>query len=189
MALLWQGVGLGLTRFSGGPLVWACCKEDRNRDVHEDSLASPPHRSARPGEIITFGNYPLTAEGADTTPIRWRVIQNSGRELFILSESILDCRRYDREYVDVTWRDCDLRKWLNDEFYDAAFDAAEKGLVNTTLCTENGEGSPDTEDNFSLLSIAEVKGPADILGKAIHRAAGTDFCQGKKGRWMSFVCV
>ncbi|MEH6943015.1 DUF6273 domain-containing protein [Bacillus sp. JJ722] len=44
------------------------------------------------------------------------MLHNSGRELFILSEYILDCRRYQGESVDITWRDCDLRKWLNDEF-------------------------------------------------------------------------
>jgi uncharacterized protein DUF6273 len=148
--------------------------------VHEDNLASAPHRSAKPGEIITFGNYPQTAEGVDTTPIKWRVLQNSGRELFILSEYILDCKRYHREYTDITWRDCDLRKWLNDEFYDAAFNAAEKGFVNTTHCTDNGEGSPDTEDKVFLLGIAEVKSLTDILGKDIRRAVGTEFARVKK---------
>lgn len=49
-------------------------------------------------------------------------------ELFILSEYILDCKRYHGELTDITWRDCDLRKWLNNEFYNAAFSATEKKL-------------------------------------------------------------
>ncbi|WP_010497922.1 DUF6273 domain-containing protein [Paenibacillus elgii] len=93
--------------------------------------------STLPGEIITFGTYPQTADVAEKTPIKWRVLQNSGRELFTLSEYILDCRRYHgeceditwRDCVDITWRDCDLRKWLNNEFYNTAFNAAEKGFI------------------------------------------------------------
>ena len=83
----------------------------------DDTLAAELYRSARPGEIITFGTYPQTADGTDSTPIKWRVLRNSGRELFVLSEYILDCKRYHGEYVAMTWRDCALRQWLNDAFY------------------------------------------------------------------------
>ena len=51
---------------------------DEDRDTHDDNLASAPRRSAKPGEVITFGIYPQTAGGADRTPIKWRVLQNSG---------------------------------------------------------------------------------------------------------------
>ncbi len=145
--------------------------------MHDDNLASAPHRSAKPGEIVTFGSYPQTADGADRTPIKWRVLRNSGSELFLLSEYILDCKRYHREFVDTTWRDCDLRKWLNDEFYDAAFNAAEQELVKTARCTDNGEGSPDTEDKAFLLGVAEVNSVTDELGKDFRRARATEFAK------------
>ncbi len=157
---------------------------DEDSDVHDADLAPAPHRNAKPGELITFGAYPQTADGADRTPIQWRVLQSSGGELFILSEYILDCKRYYREYADITWRDCDLRKWLNDEFYDAAFNAAEKGIVKTTRCTDNGEGSPDTEDTVFLLSVYEVRSLTDGHGKDIsvttRRAVGTEFAKVKR---------
>jgi hypothetical protein len=149
-------------------------------DIQPFTPASAPYRSAKPGEIIPFGIYPQTADGADRTPIQWRVLHNSGRALFILSEFILDCKRYHGEYVDSTWRDCDLRQWLNDAFYRAAFDAAEQGCVETTRCTDNGEGSPDTEDKVFLLGVAEVKSLTDILGKDMRRAVGTEFAKAKK---------
>lgn len=139
-------------------------------------LASTLHRSAMPGEIIPFGTYPHTADGTDKTPIQWRVLQNSARELFLLSEYILDCKRYHNTYTAITWRDCDLRQWLNDVFYQAAFTDAEKALIKTTRCTDNGEGSPDTDDKIFLLSIAEV----EPLGKDFRRARGTAFAQLKK---------
>ena len=81
---------------------------------HAASLAD-----ARPGDIITFGMYPQTVDGADTTPIQWRVLQHTDGELWILSEYLLDCKRYHAEFVDAPWQDSDLRRWLNYEPADA----------------------------------------------------------------------
>lgn len=61
-----------------------------------DNLASTPYRSAKPGEIITFGTYPQSAEGVDRSPILWRALQNSGRELFMLSEYIFGLQAVSR---------------------------------------------------------------------------------------------
>lgn len=153
-----------------------------------DHLVSAPFRSAKPGDIITFGTYPQSSDGADRSPILWRVLQKSGRELFILSEYILDCRRYHgesvetkwRDSVDITWHDCDLRKWLNDEFYNTAFNATEKEFIKTTHCSDNGDGSPDTEDKVFLLSVTEIRELSEIHGKELRRAVGTDFAKSKK---------
>jgi hypothetical protein len=146
----------------------------------DDKAAFALHRSAKPGEIITFGTYPQMADGSDHTPIKWRVLQNSGRELFLLSEYILDCKRYHGEFTAITWRDCGLRQWLNDAFYHAAFTDAEKAVIKITPTTDNGEDSPDTEDQVFLLSIAEVNRLTNQLGKDFRRARGTAFAQIKK---------
>lgn len=143
---------------------------------------------AKPDEIITFGAYPQTADGKDKSPIKWRVLQNSDKELYLLSEYILDCRRYHGESaditwydcLDITWRDCDLRRWLNDEFYNTAFNAVEKAFIKTAHCADNGDGTTDTEDNIFLLSAAEIKAFTDIHGKDFRRAVGTDFAKMKK---------
>ncbi len=140
--------------------------------------------NAQPREIVLFGAYPQTATGADSTPIRWRVLQNAGGALFLLSEYILDCKRYHGAFTEITWRDCDLRKWLNGEFFDTAFNAAERELIRATHCTDNGADSPDTEDKVFLLSAAEVQ---DLTAKVDddplrvrRRAVGTEYARLKK---------
>ncbi|MCM3748828.1 DUF6273 domain-containing protein [Paenibacillus pasadenensis] len=142
------------------------------------------HQHAKPGEIITFGTYPQSERGMDKTPIRWIVLQNRGTELFLLSERILDCKRYHSEFTDTSWQECDLRKWLNDGFYNTAFNEDEKSLIKTTLCTGNGEGSPDTEDNVFLLSVEEAQEwtvKAEQAGLSVRRRTiGTDFSKVKK---------
>jgi hypothetical protein len=138
------------------------------------------HRSAKPGDIIMFGTYPQTANGSDKTPIEWQVLHNSGTELFILSKYILDCKRYQSAFVDVNWRDCDLRNWLNNEFYQTAFTGAEKEVIKTIHHTDNGNDSSATEDNVFLLSIAEVNRLTDTLGKDFRRTRGTEFAKTKR---------
>jgi len=141
----------------------------------------------KPGEFITFGKYPQSADGKERE-ITWRVLQNSGSELFVLSEYILDCKRYHgknaelkwRDCTEMTWHDCDLREWLNHEFYNAAFNAAEKRLIKTTYSTGNGEGCPDTEDKVFLLSVDEINDLSEIHGKGLLRAVGTGFAKTKK---------
>lgn len=142
--------------------------------------------NAKPGELITLGTYPQAACG-DVLPMQWRVLNNSAGELLVVSEYIVDCKRYHGEYRDVSWADCDLRQWLNGEFYDTAFSSTEKLHIANTHCTGNGEQSPDTEDTVFLLSAAEVKTLMDTSeGKLRRRAVGTDFATLRKddGCWL-----
>lgn len=147
------------------------------------------NKSTKPGEIITFGTYPHMANGGDKTPIKWRVLQNSGSELFILSEYLLDCKRYHGKSAsltwfdakDITWHDCDLRHWLNHDFYNKAFIDDEKERINVTSCIDNGEGTAETSDKVFLLGVNEVKKLIDIHGKEFLKALGTEFAKQKQG--------
>jgi hypothetical protein len=144
----------------------------------------PSYQNAQPGDIITLGAYPQTAAGSDSTPIQWQVLHHSGAELFVLSRYILDCKQYHAEFIDTTWRDCDLRRWLNETFYPAVFTPAEKLRIQLTICTDNGEGSPDTQDHVFLLSVAEIQAftdPKDGTSTTIRRRAiGTEYAKIKK---------
>lgn len=136
---------------------------------------------AEQGEIVVFGTYPHTSSGTDATPIQWRVLENTGGELFLLSEYIIDCKRYHDEAVDISWCDSDLRAWLNHDFFRKALTAAEQQHIKATTCTDNGEGSPDTEDRVFLLSVAEVRAFTDVGDGAMRRRAiGTGYAKSKR---------
>ena len=138
-------------------------------------------QNPRLDKIIRFGRYPQTRDGTDQTPIAWRVMRASGSHLLLLSELILECKRYHghspdvtwRDCVDITWRECDLRAWLNGCFRETAFTSDERRAIVTTLCTDNG--SSDTEDDIFLLSVTEVTSLSAICGSTLRRAVGTDY--------------
>ncbi len=61
----------------------------------------------------------------------------------------------------MTWETCTLRKWLNDKFYNAAFNKTEKGMIKTTNVENydnavfNTPAGKDTKDKVYLLSQLE----------------------------------
>ena len=80
----------------------------------------------------------------------------------MVSEYVLDSTTYHNESVNVTWETCSLRKWLNTEFYNTAFDDEEKRKIVETIKKNEVNpsyrinGGNDTKDRVFLLSIAEA---------------------------------
>lgn len=114
------------------------------------------------GNYVTFGTYPQTKSGNDTTPIEWLVLARDGDNALVISRYALDCIQYNTKDTSVTWETCSLRTWLNNDFYNKAFSAEEKASIvlskvtadkNPKYSTNPGN---DTNDNVFLLSIPEV---------------------------------
>ncbi|MBP3200920.1 MAG: InlB B-repeat-containing protein, partial [Lachnospiraceae bacterium] len=57
-------------------------------------------------------------------------------------------------FADITWATSDLRTWLNNTFYNKAFNDSEKDAIKKE--TISTSGSVDTEDNVFLLSTDEA---------------------------------
>ena len=114
------------------------------------------------GEVIKFGNYPQDKDGTEK-PIKWIVMKNEGNQVLLLSKYVLDAKSYNEEWEDVTWETSDIRQWLNNEFYTAAFNKSEKAKIQTSLIknednSEHGtSGGNDTEDKVFLLSEKEAE--------------------------------
>lgn len=127
------------------------------------------------GDCITFGRYEQDNDlnnGAED--IEWRVIDietssnDGGNRILVISKCALDCLPYNEEHEDITWEKCDLRKWLNNEFYNGAFSKEEKNqilLINNDNPDASsyredimeGKGGNDTADNVFLLSFKQAE--------------------------------
>lgn len=115
--------------------------------------------------VISFGTYPQTASGADSTPIEWLVLETDGQKALLISRYGLDAKPYNTEYTDTTWEKCSLRAWLNEEFINKAFSTSEQAAILTTTVDNssaqgyskwNGDGGKTTQDKIFLLSYAEA---------------------------------
>ncbi len=108
------------------------------------------------GSSIVFGHYEQdnnTANGKE--PVEWSVIGVEGNKVYLISKYILDLQRYNIEKVDVVWETCNLRKWLNNDFYDAAFSDEEKRVMKNLSYTDT-DGTW-IMDNVRCPSASEVE--------------------------------
>ena len=105
------------------------------------------------GDRFEFGRYPQEANGEEK-PITWRVLERDQSSLLVISESGLDSKPFNKEFVDITWADCTLRAWLNDEFINKAFCNRERSLIKTSKLVNNA--GPSTEDLLFSLSEDEA---------------------------------
>lgn len=119
-------------------------------------------------DTVTFGSYPQSDKTGNTKdPIEWIVLDKQDDKVLLLSKYILDCKCYNNETKDITWENSSLRQWLNNVFYNTAFNETEKNMIQNTYIdnsysyVENGViltyGGNNTSDNVFCLSVDEVK--------------------------------
>lgn len=137
-----------------GRLVWNTTvgPYDKNRNI-ADSYEVEKVRYEYYDNPVTlfFGHYEQddnTANGAE--PIEWEVLDTDGDNILLISKYALDSRVYHSKNIDVSWKDSDLRTWLNEEFLEKAFSYSEYYQTRDVLL-ETG-----VSDRVFLLSTAET---------------------------------
>ena len=122
-------------------------------------------KKAMVGDVIYFGTYEQdndTSNGKEN--IEWLVLAKENNRILVISDKALDCQPYNSSYTDVTWENCTLRKWLNNDFVNAAFTAEERAKI--PMVTVSADKNPKypytnpgeaTKDKVFLLSIVEAE--------------------------------
>ncbi len=116
------------------------------------------------GSILEFGTYiqSFTASG----PIEWLVLENNGKTALLVSRYGLDYRPFNDGLEDpglagASWRDSDLRMWLNETFFDVAFNAEEKERIADSVLTTGDPvlnlGDDDVEDIIVMDTLTRDK--------------------------------
>jgi hypothetical protein len=101
------------------------------------------------GDIYKFGGYD------------WRVLDIRDDQALIITDRVIGYQRYHNGAERVKWVNCDLRAWLNDDFYNS-LDAKDRDrIVETRNVNEANQwygegGGENTTDKVFLLSLDEV---------------------------------
>lgn len=147
-----------------GLICWWCLPVAANTGSNNSVpllAANQPSAKYHPGSFVKLGRYPQ-GRGGQIEPIQWLVLDKNGNTVFLLSRYALECKKFHNEFMCVSWRDCDLRKWLNNDFYNAAFNDDEKRIiVDSTIVTAGNpdygtRGCGETTDKIFCLSIHEI---------------------------------
>ncbi len=157
--------------------------------VSEGKGGSVPIDKAESGDLVCIGNYDTNPYNEETEHLYWRVLDKKDGNILILCDKLIDSFSfsYDPELKnvnDVTWENCTLRQFLNNEFLEMMFTDEERARVQTVRIEnkaaneelleqwgdwEDQDGikyseqtyqvrqdDPDTEDKVFLLSYQEV---------------------------------
>ena len=123
--------------------------------------------------------------------IKWRVLRVNSSTMFVLADKGLDSKKYHDPGDSITWENCTLRNWLNNDFYRTAFSSSEQGaIVSQTVVNEDNlewdiEGGNDTTDKVYLLSRSEVMNPDygfcedDSVYSVSRRVKGSDYVEAR----------
>lgn len=120
-----------------------------------------------PGDYVTFGHYEQDNDIANgSEEIEWLALDVQNDKTLLISRYALDSVVYHNQFADVTWQNCDLRSWLNEDFLVAAFSNGEQAaIVMTDVDNSVNQGNRDwnmnggnnTKDKIFLLSCKEVE--------------------------------
>ncbi len=129
-------------------------REDCIRRGYQEALCTP-------GATIRFGSYVQRDGGENPTPIDWVVLKAGETNSLLISCDGLDYLPYQNNLIaGLRWEASSLRKWLNSEFLNSAFQDEEKQQLDSMVLTEESRTGNDAEtilyDKVSLLSEKEA---------------------------------
>lgn len=106
------------------------------------------------GQTVLFGSYEQDENHIGSESIEWIVIGKDDYGVNLISKMIIDLQRYNIEKKDVVWTNCNLRKWLNDSFWNKAFSAEEKNTMMKWSYFDTDK--KELKDYVYCLSVDEV---------------------------------
>jgi hypothetical protein len=142
------------------------------------------------GNTVTIGGY------------EWRVLGVSSDKALLISEYVLEERAYHNSKEYTTWAWCDLRRYLNEEFYEKLPEELKSIILETKVPNpvnplSEATGGSKTKDRVFLLSIheasyyfgddtaalQEVNEQYDYLTGKYQEARAAHNLQGEESEW------
>lgn len=137
------------------PFMWykdITYQDEKYRAIYFNSIRYPATNEydfTYEDEIRIYPDYKRnTVHWFKFKPIKWRVLDESDDQLLLISEEVLDAMEFynnekeirvinDIEVYPNNWEYSNIRKWLNDYFYNLAFNEEEKSLIIDSLVNNN----------------------------------------------------
>ena len=92
---------------------------------------------------------------------KWRVLDLQSDRALLLRDSFFGGRQFHKDPVNITWEQCTLRQFLNNEYLDSFVNEDRRRIIKTRISNPKNpyfgeEDSADTYDYMFLLSIDEI---------------------------------
>lgn len=121
-------------------------------------------KTAKIGDIVILGTYEQDNNLSNgEEDIEWVVHAKSDNKILLICDKAIDCKPYNTSYDNIVWEMSSIRRWLNSDFYNSAFNENEQAMIiNTSLkADENSKSimklSKSTDDKVYLLDCKEAE--------------------------------
>ena len=129
-----------------------------NRTSSEEAAELAAISDSQVGDVVAFGRY------------TWYVTDKTDGICTLLCQGPVEEKAYNDDKTDITWENCSLRRWLNEDFYNSRFSDGEKASIITTHNTFTEADSSygmdcgnDTDDKVYLFSYSESNSVSDDI--------------------------
>ena len=110
------------------------------------------------GHTVQLGHWEQNGSAEDgMEPIEWVVAQQQQGDLLLICKSFLTQRAFHVGNSDVAWKTSDLRKWLNEDFLQTAFDAHEQAMLGRRTIVSHSPSQSQTRDIVFVPSEEEIQ--------------------------------
>ncbi len=87
-------------------------------------------------------------------PIKWRVLQNINGSLTLISDLVLTTSCYSSAFSGVTWANSDVRFYLNNTFYNMAFNKEEqKDILTVEVSNQSVDETYDEPNTYEKVYL------------------------------------
>ena len=124
-------------------LIFCGCTKSTGEDTETDTtevsatteaLETVALKDAEIGDIVQMGTYEQDGDPETEDPICWDVLDKDGDAMLLISHDVITYQRFSDNHKCVIWEDSQIRSWLNQAFYEEAFDETEQvDIRETTL--------------------------------------------------------
>lgn len=99
------------------------------------------------GDEVKFGAYEQDNNPSNgKEEIEWEVLDKKDNQILVISKKALDAQEYWDSFENTDWEASEMRKWLNESFFQNAFSQYHQSLIMDTAVT--ADQNPELSDRY-----------------------------------------
>ena len=162
---------------------------DESKDEFKEYDYALHLNEAKVGDIVEYGKfYDIVDDEIKRVPIKWQVLDRLNGYALLITDYIIKTMPYNYSWSPTNWEKSNIRVWLNNDFYDIAFNDEEKKYIQKVIIENTGNYAYNinfpyqTNDHVFLLSIEEAR--KYYKTSEAYMSLGTQYAI-REGLWIS----
>ena len=108
--------------------------QDNSHEIYENYNRVSSLKNLKVGDVVEFGRfYDIVDDEILKVPIKWQVLDELNGFSLLITDYIIKTMPYNYSWSPTNWKESNIRTWLNNDFYDIAFNDTEKHQIQKVI--------------------------------------------------------